>query len=102
MAEWLDIMRASELPLNTRKAIVVSGTPILILNYENTYYAIRNQCTHQDLPLSEGEVEGGIITCPFHGAQFCLKTGEVKAPPAFEDIETYPIRVHQDMLQIEA
>ena len=59
-----------------------------------------NACSHDGGDLSEGEINGSEITCPRHGARFCLKTGEVLCAPAFEDIEAYPIRVVDGRIKI--
>lgn len=100
MTTWFDAINTAELPVNDRKALRIEGVPLLFFNLKGEYYAIRNQCTHQDLPLEEGELTGDIITCPFHGASFCIKTGEVKSPPAFEAVDTYPVRVKGNVLQV--
>jgi len=100
MSEWHEVINTAELPTNARKVVVIQGISILILNVDGNYYAIHNQCSHQDLPLGEGSLEGTTIICPFHGAKFCIKTGEVLSPPAFLDIRTYPVRIHNNMLQI--
>jgi nitrite reductase/ring-hydroxylating ferredoxin subunit len=45
---------------------------------------LENACTHEEGPLSEGEVLGHEVTCPWHGAKFDIRTGEVLGPPAYE------------------
>lgn len=100
MAEWLDVIQESELPEGSRRVFLLQETSILLFNIEKQYYAIHNQCTHAELPLEEGEIEKDIITCPYHGAKFCIKTGEVKGPPAFENLMTYPTRVKNGIIQI--
>lgn len=100
MPTWFDIIKISDFPIDARKVVIIDGISIVLFNLEGNYYAIRNQCTHQDFPLAEGPIENGIITCPFHGAQFSIITGEVKAPPAFEDITTYNVRIENDWIQI--
>ncbi|MGH8312562.1 MAG: nitrite reductase (NAD(P)H) small subunit [Gammaproteobacteria bacterium] len=46
-------------------------------------------------------MEGKVITCPRHGAQFDILTGEVLAPPAYEPVATFPVRVHEGMVQVK-
>lgn len=102
MQEWIDTIANSELTEGARKAITIQGIPILLIHSNGAYYAIRNQCTHQVLPLTDGEITDSLITCPFHGAIFCLKTGAVKSPPAFDDLDTYPVRVNNHgIIQIQ-
>jgi len=100
MSEWINLAPHNEIPTNSRKVFLIENILILVFNIDNEYYAIENMCTHASLPLDGGELDGDILTCPFHGAQFCIKTGAVKAPPAFEDLPTYPIRQLGEMLQI--
>jgi 3-phenylpropionate/trans-cinnamate dioxygenase ferredoxin subunit len=100
MSKWYEIIKTTDFPVGTRKVIDLEGTSILLLNLEGNYYAIRNLCSHQNFPLEDGDIEDCIITCPLHGAKFSIQTGAVKAPPAFEDIATYEVRVENDMIQI--
>ncbi len=97
---WIDVALDGEIPNLGRKTINIEGTPVLILRVDNIYYAIEDRCTHEDRPLNEGYIEGNTITCPFHGAQFCIKTGEVKAPPAFVDLPIFPVRVYNQKVQV--
>lgn len=63
-------------------------------------FAFRDECTHDDSPLDDGEVEHCQITCAAHGARFDLRTGAVIDPPAVEDLEVYPVRRDGDDLYI--
>jgi len=101
MSDWHAVCPLSELPSNTRKDLIIEGIPILIFNLEGDYYAIQNQCTHQAFPLTEGLLSGEVLTCPFHGAQFCIKTGEALTAPAFEELPTYPVRVQNDLIEVK-
>ncbi len=100
MSEWIDVIQETEFSQTDRKSLVVKGIPIVIFKLENAYYAIHNQCTHENFPLADGDIEEDLIVCPRHGAKFCIKTGGVKAPPAFEDVTTYPLRIENKMIQI--
>jgi 3-phenylpropionate/trans-cinnamate dioxygenase ferredoxin subunit len=101
MSEWITVIKESEFPPGNRKSLIIKGLPIVIFKLEDAYYAIHNQCPHQNLPLEEGDIEGDLIVCPHHGAKFCIKTGEVKNPPAFEDVVTYPTRIENNIIQIK-
>ncbi len=100
MSQWISIAKDSELSEGDRKAISVENTDILLIKSEGAYYAVHNLCTHESLPLTEGALEGTTLFCPFHGASFCIKTGAVKSPPAFADLETYPTRIEEQFIQI--
>jgi nitrite reductase/ring-hydroxylating ferredoxin subunit len=64
------------------------------------YRAIGSVCTHQGGPLAEGELDGNIVTCPWHGGQFDVETGEVLAPPPATDEPVYEVRVEADEIQV--
>ena len=57
-------------------------------------------CSHDQFTLEGGTISNSCITCPYHGAEFSLKTGEVLAPPAFEPIRCYPTRVENDVISV--
>lgn len=100
MVNWLDIIALKELPPGNRHLVDIDGLGIIIFNIDGSLYALEDRCSHDDSPLHEGEIEGAEIICPWHGARFCIKTGEVTEPPAYEDIQTFPIRVSNGIVQI--
>jgi 3-phenylpropionate/trans-cinnamate dioxygenase ferredoxin subunit len=64
---------------------------IAVFNVNGVHFAIKDVCTHAELPLSEGEITGENIVCPWHGACFSLRTGEALSLPATEPVETFPV-----------
>ena len=60
----------------------VNGTEIFLLRQAGQIYAMADHCSHMGGPLSEGEIEGDTIVCPWHGSRFCLKDGRVMDGPA--------------------
>lgn len=100
MSQWYNILASSELPVGKHHATVLQGITIAVFNLEGQFYAIEDNCPHQGFPLSDGVVHGNEITCPYHGAKFCIKTGEVTAPPAFEDLVSFKVRIFEGMIQI--
>jgi 3-phenylpropionate/trans-cinnamate dioxygenase ferredoxin subunit len=100
MTKWVDFCAPTEISLSECKVIEIEGTPIAVINLNGMFYAFQDNCPHQHLPLADGVVEGNTITCPFHGAMFDITTGEVLAPPACEDLTTYPVREFEGKLQV--
>jgi nitrite reductase/ring-hydroxylating ferredoxin subunit len=82
-------------------AFDVSGTRIAIANVAGRFYAFGNTCTHQGCSLADGDLEATIVTCPCHGSQFDVTTGEVVRGPAGEPVRSYPVRLEGDALQVE-
>lgn len=70
----------------------VNGKTLAVFNIDGTFHVIDNTCVHRGGPLGEGEVEGQIVSCPWHGWQFNLSTGEcVKNPLA--KVTVYSVKV---------
>ncbi|MFN7098162.1 MAG: Rieske 2Fe-2S domain-containing protein, partial [Gammaproteobacteria bacterium] len=65
------------------------------------FYAIQDLCTHDGGDLAGGEIEDDEIICPRHGARFCIMTGEVRTPPAYEDIETFAVKIDGDEIWLD-
>lgn len=102
MAElkYYPICTADELSPGERLFIEVGDMPVVLFNIEGDFFAIADTCTHDQGPLGEGEVEDHEIICPRHGARFDIRTGEVLALPAVQDVQIYPVRVNEDMVEI--
>jgi 3-phenylpropionate/trans-cinnamate dioxygenase ferredoxin subunit len=100
MSEWIDVAAENELAPGTWRTIDVDGTYVAVFNLDVAYYAIEDVCTHDGGVLTGGEVDGDVIVCPRHGARFSIRTGEVLAPPAYEDVPTFPVRVEAGIVQV--
>ena len=79
----------------------MEGLTVAVFNVDGTYYAIDNTCPHSGAPLHEGEVCGLKVTCPWHAAEFDLKTGEVLAPPAYEGVRAFKVVVEGNDIKVE-
>ncbi|MFC1536327.1 non-heme iron oxygenase ferredoxin subunit [Pseudomonadota bacterium] len=100
MAEWIDVARVDEITPGNRKIISTDLAEIAVFNLDGEFFAIEDVCTHDGGELATGACEGDQIICPRHGARFCIRNGKVLSPPAYEDIETFPVRIDQDVVQI--
>lgn len=101
MAEWIDVAPASELQAGDRKVVHSEIGPIAVFNLSGELFAIEDVCTHDGGELASGACDGDQIICPRHGARFNIRSGKVLAPPAFEDIETFPTRIENDTVQVD-
>ncbi len=61
---------------------MVNGQPIALFNVDGKFHAIYDKCTHRGASLSQGQLNGSTVTCPFHGAEFDVTTGQNLSPPA--------------------
>ena len=83
-------------------AFQVDGVRIAVANANGRFFAIDDTCTHEDCSLAdEGTLDGTVVTCGCHGAQFDVTTGAVLAPPAFEPVKSYALRVDQGNVVVE-
>lgn len=101
MTGFVKVAKAKELAPGQGKQVEVGEKTIAIFNVDGKYYAIDDTCTHQGGPLSEGELNGKEVTCPWHGAVFDVTTGEVLGPPAPERVSSYKVRVSGNDIEVE-
>ena len=74
---------------------------LLICNVDGELFAIEDQCTHDGSSMVGGCLQGDEIICPHHGARFCVRTGAVTAPPAYEAIQTFPVRINDKNIEVD-
>ncbi|WP_022880736.1 non-heme iron oxygenase ferredoxin subunit [Gryllotalpicola ginsengisoli] len=83
-----------ELAVNQAKRVVVDGVPIAVVrDADDNVYAIGDTCTHGDISLSEGFVEGQTIECWAHGSQFSLTSGKPLNLPAYEPVPVFEVEI---------
>jgi 3-phenylpropionate/trans-cinnamate dioxygenase ferredoxin component len=85
------------------KIVVAGDIEVGVYNCGGELLAIEDRCSHDDGPLCEGEWEPGECTviCPRHGSNFDLRTGRPLSLPAFEPVQTYPVRVVDGVVRVE-
>ncbi len=102
MSDFTRVVDAKDVPPGKSVCVEFGGENVALFNVDGTLYAIADTCTHAGGSLSEGEVEGTVVTCPLHGATFDLTTGGVTGPPASSGVTCYQVRVEDDEIQIAA
>jgi len=101
MTEFRKAARIEDVPAGQRKMVKVGGKRIALFNIDGNYYAIDDTCTHKGGPLSEGQVAGTTVTCPWHHSSFDLRSGDGMTPPAEVGVSTYNVRVVDDDIEVE-
>lgn len=101
-ADWLPVCPQRELGPDERRIISGPDCDILVINAEGVILAVTNECSHQALPLTEARLDGDVIACPWHNAEFCLRTGEALSAPAYEPIGCHDIRIDGDQIYVSA
>jgi 3-phenylpropionate/trans-cinnamate dioxygenase ferredoxin subunit len=101
VSDWIDVAPVDEIATGTWRSVELDdGTAVAIFNLDGEFYAIEDLCTHDGGTLSDGMLEGDEIVCPRHGAHFSVRNGKVLTPPAYEDIATFAVRVHEGTVQV--
>jgi 3-phenylpropionate/trans-cinnamate dioxygenase ferredoxin subunit len=96
MPNFVAVAKAGDVKPGQMKSFAVNGKRVLIANWEGTFFATQDLCTHDGGTLADGELIDGEIECPRHGARFELKTGRVTALPAMFPIKTFPVKLKGD------
>jgi len=81
---------------------VEAGPELIVLaNVDGNLYALQNRCSHQDLPLSDGELEGDRLECLYHGAKFDVCTGKAMELPAVKPVGTYAVELRGQEIYVQ-
>jgi 3-phenylpropionate/trans-cinnamate dioxygenase ferredoxin subunit len=100
MSEFQTVARVEDVPENALLPVEVDGVRIVLANSEGEIFALADQCSHEEFPLSDGDIVGGQVECILHGARFDLKTGQAKALPAVRPVKAYETRIQDGEIQV--
>lgn len=100
MAEFTKVAETGEIPPGKIKVCDVGGERVAVANVDGEFYAFADECTHDGGPLSEGDLEGEVVTCPWHFSKFSVKTGEILESPAEEAACVYEVQVEGDSILV--
>jgi 3-phenylpropionate/trans-cinnamate dioxygenase ferredoxin subunit len=101
MAQTYVLGPVVDVPPGQGKVYEAGEARVAVFNIEGRLFAIDDVCTHDGASLAEGEVHECVVTCPWHGAEFDLRTGAVRTPPATENVRSYPVMVRDGRIEIE-
>ncbi|MGY5148689.1 MAG: Rieske (2Fe-2S) protein [Candidatus Nitrosopumilus sp. bin_68KS] len=94
--------KTSDIPPGKMIKVTIDGRDILVANIDGKFCATDDSCTHSGSSLSEGKLDGCVITCGWHGAQFDCKTGKLeKFPAKIRDLTSYNVVVESDSVFVE-
>ena len=97
MSEFVRVATTADIPPGHGIVAEANGTPLAIFNVDGTIHAINNTCCHRDGPLGEGELEGNIVTCPWHAWRFSIQNGTwLDNPQSKLCQKTYEVQVIGD------
>ena len=100
MAEWVQVAKTSDCPPGKSLEVVAGDRVCALFNVEGEYHALDGVCPHQGGPLGKGCLEGTIVTCPWHGWQFDVCTGQSQLSPSLRQ-PVLPVRVEGDAILVD-
>ncbi len=90
---FVEVCKVGDVPVNGAKLVVVDGEQVALFNDGGSWHALENRCSHARGPLVDGEVADGKVTCPWHSAQFDLRTGAALCRPARGPVKAFAVRL---------
>ncbi len=95
---FVRVLLAGELRDGELIPVEIDGTPVVLVRHAGEFFAVQNNCSHRDFPLTEAGFDKryGLLVCAWHGGCFDVRTGAAVIPPATEPVETFITRVGPD------
>ncbi len=91
--EFVPVAEVGDIPPGTMKCVALDRERVLIANVDGTFHAISDICGHRNAPLSRGRLEGCVVECPLHFAQFDVRSGKLIDGPVSADLAVYEVRI---------
>ncbi|MHB1191686.1 MAG: Rieske (2Fe-2S) protein [Longimicrobiales bacterium] len=101
MPELTRVASLSDIPAGTLKGVVARMQPLVLANVDGDIYALEDQCSHQEYPLADGELDGGDVVCLHHGARFDARSGMNKGLPAVRPVKVFPVQIRDGDIYVE-
>lgn len=95
MADFVKVGKKGDIPAGSGKTVDVKGKAVAVFNVDGNFYAIDNTCLHRGGPLGEGELDGKIVTCPWHGWRYDVTTGANEMNPSVT-VQKFQVKVEGD------
>ncbi|RKS84190.1 3-phenylpropionate/trans-cinnamate dioxygenase ferredoxin subunit [Motilibacter peucedani] len=91
----------ADFALDAPLAVTVEGVQVAVVRTDEGFFAIQDRCSHANVKLSEGEVDGCELECWLHGSMFDLRTGKPSGPPATAPVPVYPVTLAGDDVLVD-
>jgi len=99
VAEFVTVAQVDDVPPGEVRMVKAGDEEIAIAHCDGGFYATQQHCLHLQGPLGEGHLEGCVLTCPWHGWQYDVRTGENEFDRAIA-LHTYEVRVEDGAVQV--
>jgi nitrite reductase/ring-hydroxylating ferredoxin subunit len=91
--QFIPVASVADIPPGGMKCVAIEGQRVLLANVDGRFYAISDICGHRNAPLSRGRLDGHIVECPLHFAQFDVRSGKLVDGPVAADVPRYETRI---------
>ena len=98
---FVAVSRVADLAPGEMKFVAVDRERVVLANVDGGFYALRDVCGHKNAPLSRGRLNGCLIECPLHFAQFDIRTGELVDGPVSTAVPVYRVRIEGDTIYLK-
>jgi nitrite reductase/ring-hydroxylating ferredoxin subunit len=96
---FVTVARVEDVPLGTIRSVKAGDEEIALAHCGGGFYAVQGHCLHLEGPLGEGELKGCVLTCPWHGWQYDVRTGQNEFDLAIQ-LKTYDVQVEDGELRV--
>jgi len=99
MSEKVTVANTSDVAPGTGTVAEINGKSLAVFNVDGIFHVIDNTCVHRGGPLGEGDLDGEVVTCPWHGWEYNVKTGvSVNNPSAC--VASYPVEIEGTEIKV--
>ena len=101
MTSFVKVCKKTDVTAGTGKTVDVNGKTVALFNVDGNFHAVDNTCLHRGGPLGEGELDGKIVTCPWHGWRYDVTTGANELNPSVT-VAKYEVKVEGEDVLVAA
>ena len=99
---WFEVASIGDVEEGEAIVVQVVGEPVALFKVGGDFYAVHDRCTHGRASLAEGFVDDGCVECPLHEGRFDIRTGAALSGPVRQAVRSYPVKVEDERVSIEA
>jgi 3-phenylpropionate/trans-cinnamate dioxygenase ferredoxin subunit len=96
MTEFVRACALSDLPAEGAIGLDIGDVPVAVIRAGGEVFALHDVCSHEEVPLSEGDIYDCTVECYLHGSCFDLRSGKPTGPPATKPVPTYRVKIEGD------
>jgi nitrite reductase (NADH) small subunit len=100
MPEWIPVARIADCPEGESREVLAGNRVVALYCVDGTYHALDGICPHQGGPLGQGKLSGCVVTCPWHGWQYDVRSGQHQSIPTLVH-HRFPVKVEGEQIYVD-